>query len=118
MAVSTSKAKKFTDSQADTALVIGFAGQLKYWWDNFLDNDTQTKILNHTYKKTNEHGVEVDENDGAEVLIHTITLYFYPKEEQAFSKTILINLFCPTLTYYRWYKDVFLTNVLKNEDGT
>ena len=24
---------------------------------------------------------------------------------------------CPTLSDYRWYKDVFLTNVLKREDG-
>jgi len=53
------------------------------------------------------------------LLIHTITLHFLgnPKEEQVAAKTILINLRCPTLTNYRWYKDVFLTNVLKKEDG-
>ena len=54
------------------------------------------------------------------MLIHTITLHFLgnPREEQAPSKTIHINLRCPTLTDYRWYKDVFLTHVLKREDGT
>jgi len=54
------------------------------------------------------------------MLIHAITLHFLgnPREEQAVSKTILINLRCPTLTDYRWYKDVFLANVLKREDGT
>ena len=40
-----------------------------------------------------------------------------PKEDQASVKSILINLRCPTLSDYRWYKDVFLTNVLKREDG-
>jgi len=53
------------------------------------------------------------------MLIHTITLHFIgnPKEEQAAAKSVLINLRCPTLSDYRWYKDVFLTNVLKREDG-
>jgi len=56
---------------------------LKSWWDNFLDNDARTKILNHTYKKLNDCGIEVDEQDGTEVLIHTMTLHFLgnPKEE-------------------------------------
>ena len=55
-----------------------------------------------------------------QTLLQAITLHFLgnPKEEQAVSKTILINLRCPSLTDYRWYKDVFLTNVLKREDNT
>jgi len=40
-----------------------------------------------------------------------------PKEDQASVKSVLINLRCPMLSDYRWYKDVFLTNVLKREDG-
>ena len=120
MALSAYNAKKITNSQAAIALVVGFSGQLKSWWDNFLDNDDRTKILNHTYKKMNDRGVEIDERDGAEVLIHTITLHFLGnlKEEQASAKTILINLRCPTFTDYQWYKDVFITNVLKREDDT
>ena len=104
MALSAYNAKKITNSQATTALVVGFSGQLKSWWDNFLDANARTKILNHTYKKLNGRGVEVDEQDGAKMLIHTITLHFLgnPKEEQAASKTILINLHCPTLTDCRW----------------
>ena len=117
MALLAYKAHKLTNSQAATALVVGFSGQLKSWWDNFLTDDERTKILNHKYKKTNDRGVEVKEENGAEML--TITLHFLgnPKKEQAASKTILINLRCPTLTDYRWYKDVFLTHVLKREDG-
>ena len=101
MALFAYKAKKFTNSQAATALVIGFSRQLKSLWDNFLDYDTWTQILNHAYKKLNDCGIEVDEEDGAEILIHTITLHFLgnKKEEQAFAKTILINLrFLPLQT--------------------
>jgi len=52
------------------------------------------------------------------MLIHTITLHFIgnPNEEQAAAKSVLINLRCLTLSDC-WYKDVFLTNVLKREDG-
>jgi len=63
--------------------------------------------------------MEVEEPATAAILIHTITLHFLgnPKEEQAAAKSVLFNLRCPTLLDYRWYKDVFLTNVLKREDG-
>uniref|UniRef100_A0A7C9D0E3 Uncharacterized protein n=2 Tax=Opuntia streptacantha TaxID=393608 RepID=A0A7C9D0E3_OPUST len=63
--------------------------------------------------------MEVEEPAAAAMLIHTITLHFLgnPKEEQASAKSVLINLRCPTLSDYRWYKDVFLTNFLKREDG-
>ena len=112
------KQKKFTNSQAATDLAIGFSGQPKSYWDNFLDNDARTKIVNHTYKKLNDHGIEVDKQDVAN--IHTITLYFLgnPKEEQASGKTILIKLRCPILTDSPWKKYVFLTNVLQRDDGT
>jgi len=68
---------------------------------------------------TNDRGMKVEEEAAFALLIHTITLHFLgnPREEQAATKFVLINLRCPTLTDYRWYKDVFLTNVLKREDG-
>jgi len=62
--------------------------------------------------------MEVEEEAVAGLLIHTITLHFLgnPREDQAAPKSIFVNLRCPTLTDYRWYKDVFLTNALKRED--
>ena len=63
--------------------------------------------------------MEIEEPTATAMLIHTITLHFLgnPKEEQAAAKSVLINLRCLTLSDYHWYKDVFLTNVLKREDG-
>jgi len=40
------------------------------------------------------------------------------KEELTSSKIFLTNLRCPTLTDFRWYKDMFLTYVLKRPDST
>jgi len=67
----------------------------------------------------NSSGIEVEESAPAALLMHTITLHFVgnPKEDQASVKSILSNLQCPTLSDYKWYKDIFLTNVLKREDG-
>ena len=99
--------------------INGFQGQLKYWWDNFLTEEEHNKILDFKRVTRNANGIEVEESAAAALLIHTITLHFLgnPKEDQASVKSILINLRCPTLSDYRWYKDVFLTNVLKREDG-
>jgi len=101
------------------AIINRFQGQLKYWWDNFLSLEEHDKLLDHKRVVLNDRGMEVEEEADAGLLIHTITLHFLgnPKEEQSTAKSILINLRCPTLTNYRWYKDVFLTNVLKIEDG-
>jgi len=76
MALSAYKAHKLTNSQAATALVVGFSGQLKSWWDNFLTDEERMKIPNHKYKRLNDRGIEVEEENGAEMLIHTITLHF------------------------------------------
>jgi len=92
---------------------------LKNWWDNFLSPEERNRILTHIITKADDQGKEIEEEAASGLLIHTITLHFLgnPKEDQAAAKTILINLRCLTLTDYIWCKDVFLTNVLKREDG-
>ena len=92
---------------------------MKNWWDNFLSPEERNRILTHIITKADDQGKEIEEEAASGLLIHTITLHFLgnPKEDQAAAKTILINLRCLTLTDYIWCKDVFLTNVLKREDG-
>ena len=77
------------------ALVIGFTGQLKSWWDNTFTPEERAAILTHKKRVRNATtGLEEEEDDCVQTLLHTITLHFSgnPKEEQAVSKTILINL--------------------------
>jgi len=78
-------------------------------------------ILNHSCKiKREEDQAEVVIEDSHNVLVATISNHFIgtPTEYHPASKSILISLRCPSLTDYRWNKDVFLTNVPKREDGT
>jgi len=119
MAIQAYKSKGFGDKNCAMALVVGFQGQLKNWWDNFLSSEEHEQLLSHKIVTSNDRGMEVEEEAASGLLIHTTTLHFLGnlKEEQAAAKSILINLRCPTLTDYRWYKDVSLTNVLKKEDG-
>ena len=113
------KARRLDPREQAVGIIQGFQGQLKYWWDNFLSEEEHTKILDYQRTWTDEDGMQHSEPAAPSILIHTITVHFIgnPREEQAAAKSVLINLRCPTLSDYRWYKDVFLTNVLKREDG-
>jgi len=119
MACIAYKALRLDPRDHAVGIIQGFQGQLKYWWDNFLSEEEHQTILNYQRTWTDEDGMQRSEPAAPSILIHTITLHFIgnPKEEQAAAKSVLINLKCPTLSDYRWYKDVFLTNVLKREDG-
>ena len=119
MAMTAYRTKGLDSRTQAIAIINGFQGQLKYWCDNFLSEEEHNRILDYKSVIRNSSGIEVEEFVAAALLIHTITLHFLgnPNEDQASVKSILINLRCPTLSDYRWYKDVFLTNVLKREDG-
>lgn len=101
-----------------TLLVSGFTGQLKNWWDNALTLESKTSILEHTIDIEDDQGDVITKSDAAEFLIVTIVMYFVgnPKEELNSTKVFLTNLRCPTLTDFRWYKDMFITNVLRRPD--
>ncbi|CAN6996039.1 unnamed protein product, partial [Brassica oleracea var. botrytis] len=118
------KAKGNDDKQSCVLLIVGFNGALRYWWDNSLDNVTRKSIINHTETRTIENTEgeleQVETQNAVEVLIHTITMHFIgnPKEELESKKIILTNLRCPTLGDFKWYKDVFVTNIFQRNDCT
>jgi len=119
MAMTAYKTRGLDSRTQAITIINGLQGQLKYWWDNFLSKEEHNTILEYKHRFTKDSGMDVEEPAAAQMLIHTITLHFIgnPKEEQAAAKLVLINLRCPTLSDYKWYKHVFLTNVLKREDG-
>jgi len=100
MAMTAYKTRGLDQRTQAVAVINGFQGQLKYWWDNFLSEEEHTKILEFQKVYTNSDGMQVSEPAAAAILIHTITLHFLgnPTEEQASAKFVLINLRCPTLS--------------------
>ena len=75
------RTKKNTPDHAIVrALVASFTGQLKGWWDHYLDNPDRVQILN-AIKRTAE-GVTIKDEEGLEVqdvvptLIFAVAKYF------------------------------------------
>ncbi|KAK9668628.1 hypothetical protein RND81_13G073000 [Saponaria officinalis] len=118
MATAAYKLRELREQVVFSMLVAGFTGQLKNWWDNSLTPETQLEILNHKTIRYTEGGMEVEVNDCCDYLLIVIGMYFVgnPQEEFSSQKIILTNLRCPTLSDYRWYKDTFLTYVLRRPD--
>ena len=112
MAATAYKSKGIFERNTATALVQGFTGQLKGWWDNLCTQDDRELILNSIKVETNE-------SDAISTLIYSIIQNFI-RDPNIFKNKVasqLNNLRCPTIFYYRWYKDTFLSKVTLREDG-
>ncbi|KAK9734934.1 hypothetical protein RND81_04G172400 [Saponaria officinalis] len=118
MATAAYKLRENNEQIVFSVLILGFTGQLKNWWDNSLTLESRLEIYNHTSRQINDDNMEVIVNDCCDYLIVVIAMYFIgnPTEELSSQKIILTNLRCPTLGDYRWYKDIFLTYVLRRPD--
>ncbi|XP_058218318.1 uncharacterized protein LOC131329239 [Rhododendron vialii] len=94
------------DKQVAGWITVGFTGMIKGWWDNVLIANQRSKILNAV--KINEKGEQIQ--DAVYTLVQSIILHFvgHWDNQRERSRELLENLKCPTLTYFRWYKDVFL----------
>ncbi|KAL4188588.1 hypothetical protein AMTRI_Chr08g161070 [Amborella trichopoda] len=111
------------DQEVAKAIVCGFTGWLRGWWDFHLPENTKQQILNNTrqwtVKNENNQDVLYSESDAVNTLIYTITLHFVGSTAllEAQSEDLLSNLRCPTLSHYKWYKDVFFSRLLSREDS-
>ena len=90
----------------------GFNGQLKGWWDNLSVEHDKLAIINSVKTETNQE-------DAISTLIYYIIQNFVgdPNIFKKRSTNQLANLYCPTMSDYRWYKDTFLSKVTLREDG-
>ena len=121
-----------SDHQIAQVLVTGFTRQLKNWWDKYLDESTRQQILNHyvirsTTQIIKEEGpstrTEVQHKrveDAVNTLVYTLIELFVgdPLKYQERSAEILMNLKCPTLGDFRWYKDMYFSKVLIRTDSS
>ena len=117
MAMNAYKIKKLDEKHATRLLIAGFTGQLKGLWDNILSQQDRDQVIEHINIKI-ENGIQVQTPDCFNVLVTTIAMHFVGNPEQAIKSqhTILINLRCPTLGDYRWYKDVFFSYLVQRTD--
>ncbi|KAL7168081.1 hypothetical protein ACSBR2_038512 [Camellia fascicularis] len=101
-------------------IINGFTGQLKGWWDNILTPQQHNEILTSVKLEvdpTTQQPVQTE--DAVYTLIQTIILHFVGTSTSSSdrSRELLQNLRCPSLTHFRWYKDVFLIKVTQRPDA-
>ncbi|PIA28366.1 hypothetical protein AQUCO_07100032v1 [Aquilegia coerulea] len=108
-----------TDKQTANCIIAGFTGQLKGWWDNILTLSQKEEIYNSVKLEPSTSGQNVQSEDVVYTLIQTIIKHFIGNTMAAHErgKELLMNLKCPTLTHFRWYKDVFMAKITVRHDG-
>ncbi|PIA24761.1 hypothetical protein AQUCO_35200001v1 [Aquilegia coerulea] len=108
-----------TDKQTAGCIIAGFTGQLKGWWDNLLTPSQREEILGSVKLEINTSGQQSHIEDAVYTLIQTIIKHFIGNTITANErgKDLLMNLKCPTLTHFRWYKDVFMAKITNRHDG-
>ncbi|XP_012076106.2 uncharacterized protein LOC105637285 [Jatropha curcas] len=105
------------------AIVAGFAGQLKGWWDFSLTQEGKNQIINavkrEEYVDANQQRQIRETPEAVNTLLYTIGLHFIGSTTMHLDRSHeqLMNLRCPDLSHFKWYKDVFLIAVLAREDS-
>ena len=103
-------------------LIAGFTGQLKGQWDNYLNDEQRSQILN-AYKLDPFGQSIVDENDQpiqdvVNTLIVSISQHFLGDSSYILDKNqdLLSNMKCRSLREFREYKEIFLSRVFQRTD--
>jgi len=105
-------------------LVKGFTETLQSWWEKHLTDESRASIRSAV--KTNEEGIPIfnekiglGDSDAVNTLFYTIVEHFIGTPSHLASRVHdqLSNLRCPTLSDFRWYKDVFLSRVMLRDDS-
>jgi hypothetical protein len=105
-------------------LVASFTGTLQSWWEKHLTDESRASIRSAV--KTNEEGIPIfnekiglRDSDAVNTLFYTIVEHFIGTPSHLASRVHnqLSNLRCPTLSDFRWYKDVFLSRVMLRDDS-
>ncbi|XP_058009314.1 uncharacterized protein LOC131183164 [Hevea brasiliensis] len=78
------------DRQIAQAVIAGFTGQLKGWWDFSLSDEGKRQIIDSVKTEQTTEG---------------------QTQEQ------LLNLRCPDLSHFKWYKDTFFSLIFVREDN-
>lgn len=99
-------------------IVAGFTGQLRGWWDNFLDDTKCEAIFNATNDQPGKdnlgRALPAGRSDAVYTLMLTIIEHFGGRFTNQYEniRTLLNGLKCRHLGEFRWYKDTFLSRVM------
>ncbi|XP_057962296.1 uncharacterized protein LOC131153862 [Malania oleifera] len=109
---------KASEVQIVSLLSHGFTGTLREWWDHYLTPFEKRQIY-ESKKIKEENGTTTQESDAVAALIWSIFRQFIGEQSSQHEKNsvILLNLTCPKLSDFQWYKDIFIAKVMSRPDG-
>ena len=110
------------EKEAAQMIIIGFSGQLRGWWDHYLDEIQRQTIIEvvkidnngRPIVLTNDQGQSLGTvSDAISTLLYNIVYHFAGNYQDIYEKNReqLINLRCKTMSDFRWYKDYFLSKL-------
>ena len=124
MNITTYKWKSATDKKASNMIVAGFTGTLRNWWDDYLTKQNKNEIFDAVASKNilkigggqTTTSLEVVEYANA-TFLYNIVKHFVGEQQlfQDRSLEILNNIYCKKLTDFRWYNDMFITKMLRDD---
>ncbi|KAG5580004.1 hypothetical protein H5410_050631 [Solanum commersonii] len=100
-------------------IIVGFTGQLRGWWDNYMTLDAKEAIIN---TKATAEGVDnlrfalvKNREDVVYTLVLTILEHFSDRFTNQYEtiRSLLNGFRCRHLGELRWYKETYLSRVMK-----
>ncbi|XP_021690789.1 uncharacterized protein LOC110672342 [Hevea brasiliensis] len=112
------RTKGNTDQAIAKAIIAGFTSQLRGWWDFSLSEEGKAQVLNAVKTELRTEGATMV-SDCVNTLLYTIGMHFIGSASLYMdrSQEELMNLRCPDLSHFKWYKDAFFALIFTREDN-
>ncbi|XP_021678567.2 uncharacterized protein LOC110663531 [Hevea brasiliensis] len=107
-----------SDQSIAKAIIASFTGQLRGWWDFSLSEEGKAQVLNAVKTETRAEGPTAV-SDSVNTLLYTIGMHFIGSASLYMdrSQEQLMNLRCPDLSHFKWYKDNLFSLIFTREDN-
>ena len=117
MVVVAYKIENNNDNNIFDILTQGFTRSLKGWWENILTGQERFAIKHYQSSRVNNYGQEEKYSNNIIQLVYLIIKSFVAELVRVQERYIeqLMNLRCPILVDFRWYKDNFIPKVFKDK---
>ncbi|KAG5579998.1 hypothetical protein H5410_050625 [Solanum commersonii] len=108
-----------TDRTICKMIIVGFTGQLRGWWDNYMTLDAKEAVINAkaTAEGVDNRGFALVKNreDVVYTLVLTILEHFSGRFTNQYEtiRSLLNGFRCRHLGELRWYKETYLSRVME-----
>ncbi|KAG5581087.1 hypothetical protein H5410_051714, partial [Solanum commersonii] len=99
-------------------IIVGFTGQLRGWWDNYMSIKQKAAVINATSDSEDVHNLNMALVKNREDVVYTLVLTILEHFNGRFTNqyetihTLLNGLHCRTLGEFRWYKDTYMSRFI------